>query len=456
MRHFSAAEAAGLTGGTLVGRGDAGFEGVALDSRAVRPGNLFVALKGAKSDGHDYCGDATGRGASMLLVERDPGLNTSAQVLKVASSEAALRALGRAARDSFKGSVIGVVGSCGKTTTKDFTASVLSAGGAVSTTAGNRNNLLGTPETMLNADQESKFWVLELGISRPGEMEELAPLARPNGVVFTTIQPVHMEFFPSLEAILGEKSKVMRWMTRPGFVVVNTDDPLLAKMAVPGGARRVSYGRSAEADLRIEPGSEVSESGVSFRLRHENETASGFLPVAGEHQLMNFAAACAAGIACGLGLHESAAASSSLRPARHRGELLKAPGGVLILDDSYNANPAAVETVLKSVSKWNRRVVAVLGEMLELGPESAAHHARTGLLAAQAVAALAVVGSEAARPMADSFAKTGRPLLFASRWQDAVEWARSEAGPGDLLLVKGSRGIGLDALVEALSKGGGG
>ncbi|MCI4397801.1 MAG: UDP-N-acetylmuramoyl-tripeptide--D-alanyl-D-alanine ligase [Acidobacteria bacterium] len=456
VRRFDATEAAGITGGKVAGREKAGFAGVALDSRSVREGNLFVALKGAKSDGHDYCADAILRGASALLVERRPEGVEAAAWIEVQSTELALRRLGAAARESFKGTVIGVVGSCGKTTTKDFTAAVLSTKARVSATSGNRNNLLGAPETMLNADQDSRFWVLELGISRPGEMEELAPVARPNGVIFTTIQPVHTEFFPSLEAILAEKSKVMRWLREPGFVVVNADDPLLENMAVPKGARRLSYGRSYEADVRIEAGGEISDGGLCFTLRHESKTASGFLPVVGEHQLANFAAACAAGVACGLQLEEAAAAAEKLKPARHRGELLKIAKGAVILDDSYNANPAAMESVLRSVSKLNRRVVAVLGEMLELGPEAAAYHAKTGRIAGEVVSALAVVGSDAARPMAEEFAKTGHPCLFAGRWQEAMEWVRSEIKPGDLLLVKGSRGIGLDGLVEALASEGGG
>ncbi len=455
LRSFRLSAAAALVAGTTAAPAGASFAGVALDSRAVRPGNLFVALKGERADGHDYVAEAAARGAAALLMERPLAGEAPAPVLRVASTELALRALGCAARGAFGGTVVGVVGSCGKTSTKDFTAAVLARGGATSATAGNRNNLLGVPETLLNADADARFWAIELGISRPGEMEELAPVALPDGVVFTNIQPVHTEFFPSLDAIRDEKAKVLRWTRPDGFAAVNADDPLLTAVPVPAGMRRLTYGRAAEADLRIETGARVSEAGVPFALHWAGARVRGFLPLPGDHQAMNFAAACAAGLACGLSLDEVAAAGPSLKPARHRGELVALKDGILVLDDSYNANPAAVAAVLKSASRWGRRVVAVLGEMRELGPEAATHHARAGREAAKVAAALAVVGGEPARPMAEAFGESGRPVFYAAEWQEARGWIESHLAPGDLLLVKGSRAVGLDGLVDALAARGG-
>jgi len=449
---WTVAEVAALVGGTLL-TGDPGarVSGCALDSRAVSPGCLFIALRGERADGHDFCAAAVASGASALLVEREIQGLRGAAVVRVDSVAEALRALGRGARDRFDGTVVGVVGSCGKTTTKDFAAAVLSRAGLVTATSGNRNNLLGVPETIFNADAAARFWVLELGISTPGEMGSLAPVAAPDGVVFTTVQAVHLEFFDSVESIRDEKVSVLEHARAGGFAVVNADDPLLAPIAVPEGLRRLTYGRAAGAAVRLETGAAVSAAGFPFALHHAGQRTQGFLPVAGEHQAMNFAAACAAGIACGMALDEVAAAAPSLKPARHRGELRELASGALLLDDSYNANPAAVRSVLASAAKWGRRTVAVLGEMRELGPDSVRFHAEVGREAASTVDALATVGGEGARAMAEAYGAEGRPTLYAPRWDEVRAWVEERLGAGDLLVVKGSRAVGLDGLADALA-----
>lgn len=449
---WTVAEVAALAGGALLaGAPGARVTGCALDSRAVKPGAVFAALRGERADGHDYCAAAVAAGAALLLVEREvPGVQGVA-VVRVPSVAEALRALGRGARERFDGVVVGIVGSCGKTTTKDFAAAVLARAGTVTATAGNRNNLLGVPETLLNADPAARFWVLELGISTPGEMGALAPVALPDGVVFTTVQAVHLEFFPSVEAIRDEKVSVLSHVRPGGFAVVNADDPLLAGMTVPEGLRRLTYGRAASAAVRLDTGAAVSASGFPFALSHAGRRVQGFLPVPGEHQAMNFAAACTAGIACGMSLDEVVAAAPSLKPARHRGELRPLASGALLLDDSYNSNPAAVRAVLASAAKWGRRTVAVLGEMRELGPDSARFHAELGREAAATVEALATVGGEPARAMAEAYGASGRPVFCSPRWEEARAWVEERLGAGDLLVVKGSRAVGLDGLADALA-----
>lgn len=449
---FTAAELARLAGGLLsAGEASTPVCGCSLDSRTVPQGGLFVALRGEHADGHDFCGQAAAKGAAAVLVERDVELPPSVAVIRVPSVEQAFRVLGAAARKLFQGTVVGVVGSCGKTTTKEFTAEVLRQAGPVSATAGNRNNLLGVPETILNADLGAKFWVLELGISTPGEMADLAPIASPDAVVFTTIQPVHLEFFPSVAEIAEEKAKVLRWTRGGGFAVINGDDPLLFGVALPAGLHRITYGRSAGVDLYLETGAEVSAAGIPLALTWKGNRVQCFLPVAGDHQAMNFAAACAVGLSCGLSLEESASASPRLRPAKHRGELKELACGALLLDDSYNANPAAVKAVLASAAKWGRRTVAVLGEMRELGPESERFHAEVGAVASSTVTALAAVGGTGARAMATAFGSSGRESVYAPRWEEIRPWVSERLLPGDLLVVKGSRAVGLDGLADALA-----
>jgi UDP-N-acetylmuramoyl-tripeptide--D-alanyl-D-alanine ligase len=452
MRAFTLEEVATITRGRVLAGSAGCVSGLSLDSRTAEPGRLFAALKGERADGHDHCRQAAERGAAAVLVERPVQLPDGTGVVQVASVERAVRALAAEARSRFRGEVVGIVGSCGKTTTKDFTAAVLSALGPTYATPGNRNNLLGVPESLMAADVDARFWVLELGISQPGEMEELAPIARPTAVVFTTIQPVHTQFFPSLEAILEEKAKVMRWTEEGGRVLLNADDPLLAGLVLTPTLKKTTYGTAEGAELRIEALGTAHPEGIPFSLCHGGREARGFLPLSGMHNLLNFAAACAAGASYGAAVERMAEAAQGLRPARHRGERIHLKGDVFLLDESYNANPAAMESVLRSLEAWGeRRPVAALGEMLELGPAWLEHHKRVGQLAAEVgVTVLLAVGGEGARAMAEAFRGRGREVLHEPRWLDGAEWLEEKLKDGDGLVVKGSRGVGLDGLVAWL------
>jgi UDP-N-acetylmuramoyl-tripeptide--D-alanyl-D-alanine ligase len=451
MRTFTAEEIASASDGRVLRPSAGPIAGLSLDSRAVKPGMLFAAIRGEKTDGHGYCAAAAELGAACVLVERAVEVPEGCGMVLVDSVELALRALGRQVRSDFRGEVVAVAGSCGKTTTKDFTASVLKRLGTVHATSGNRNNLLGLPETLMGADMDCRFWVLETGISKPMEMDDLAPMARPTGVVMTTIQPVHTEFFASLEAIRDEKAKIFESAEPGAFGALNADDPLLRDLRLPSGMERVLYGTCQDADLRIEPEGDAGPRGTAFRLHLRGETAQGFLPVTGIHNLLNFAAACASGACFSAPLAQLAESASDLQPAAHRGEPHLLRGDVLLLDDSYNANPAAMAAVLSSTRAWGRRVVGALGEMLELGPSSQRHHETAGFLAAQSgLCALLAVGGEGARVMAEAFAASGRPTFHVRKWQDGVEWIEGQIRDGDGVLVKGSRGIGLDGLVAWL------
>ena len=451
MRSFTAEEVAGITGGEVLRPAVRFLAGLALDSRAVRKGMLFAALRGEKGDGHDYCSSAAEMGAACVLVERPVELPEECGIVRVPSVEQALRALGSQVRADFRGEVVAIVGSCGKTTTKDFTASVLRRLGTVHATSGNRNNLLGLPLTLMDADMDLRFWVLELGISRPMEMDDLAPMARPTGVVMTNIQPVHTEFFPSLEAILDEKAKVFYATEPAAFGALNADDPLLKDLHLPSGMERILYGTAQDSDLRIETTGDPGPQGTAFRLHLRGENASGFLPVPGVHNLLNFAAACAAGACFGASAGLLAECASDLKPAQHRGERHLLRDDIVLMDDSYNANPAAVAAMLNASRGWGRRIVGVLGEMLELGESALQRHEAAGALAAQAgLAALLTVGGENAAAMAAAFAASGRPAFHAKTWQDGAEWLERQLEAGDGVLVKGSRGIGLDGLVAWL------
>ncbi len=447
----AAQEAAGRV---LAGPPGLALSGLRLDSRSCFEGCLFAALRGSRTDGHDHLEDARRHGAAAALVEREVSLPQGMAALLVPSVEEAVRRLGRMARGAFGGEVAAVVGSCGKTTTKEMAAALLRRLGPVHATSGNRNNLLGLPETLLDGDLSARFWVLELGISHPGEMESLAPLAAPTAVLFTTIQKVHLEFFPSLEAIRDEKARVLCHAAPGSLAVLNADDPLLADLPLPPGFRRASYGFSAAADLRVLPREKPSPAGVPFVLEGKGRRAEGLLPLLGSHNLLNFAGAACLAAEMGLPLGEAAAAAAEARPAAHRGERFLLPGDVLVLDDSYNSNPAALALALMSLRALERRPVAVLGEMLELGPEGPELHREAGRKAAEAgVRVLLCVGGENAGEMARGFAPCGGEWLHVEAWAEGVPWITERLAPGDVLLVKGSRGVGLDGLVRALREG---
>lgn len=452
---FTLKEAAKATAGRILAGDPAlSLSGLRLDSRACAEGCLFAAVRGSRTDGHAFLEDARRRGAAAALVEREVPLPSGLAALLVPSVEEAAGALGRMARRAFTGEVAAVVGSCGKTTTKEMAAALLRRTGLVSATPGNRNNLLGLPETLLEADLEARFWVLELGISRPEEMESLAPLAAPTAVLFTTIQKVHLEFFPSLTAIRDEKARVLRHALPGSLAVVNADDPLLADLPLPPGFRRAAYGLSPGADLRILPRERASVSGIPFVLEGKGRRAEGVLPLLGGHNLMNFAGAACLAVEMGLPLEEAAEAAAAFRPVEHRGERILLRPDILLLDDSYNSSPAALASALSVLRSLDRRPVAALGEMLELGPEGPELHREAGRRAAEAgVRVLLSVGGENAAEMARTFAEQGGEARHVPAWPDGLSWLDERLKAGDALLVKGSHGVGLDGLVRALQEG---
>lgn len=460
-KEFSIEELATLCGARVERASDARVRGLSMDSRRVRPGNLFVALPPRRepffcevpNDGHPFSDDASRAGAAAVLAERAVDVRNGTGVLLVPNVFSALREVGLAARRAFSGDVVAVVGSCGKTTAKEFTSEVLSGRFRVSATEGNRNNLLGVPETLANSDLDASVWVVEMGISSPGEMEFLAAGVEPSCVIFTTVRPVHMEFFPSLEVIRDEKARVLAHLKPGGFIAVNADDPMVFSMPFPSWARRMSYGLGEGADLRFRPAGPQGPEGVPFVLEEGGRSARGMLPVAGLHQASNFAAACAAGRLLGMSLDEVAETARRLKPSAHRGEILALRGGGLLVDDSYNSNPAAVESALRTIAGWGRRAVVALGEMRELGASSPEYHRTVGALAAElGVQALLSVGSGGAAALDGSFATCGRPHRTAASWEEGLEWLLGQVRDGDVLLVKGSRAWGLEGLVACVSK----
>ncbi len=465
---LAAAARVARIGGPLHGGG--AFEGLSTDSRKPAPGALFVALTGERFDGAAFSLQAARDGAAGLLVHAHgseqvlaaieaAGLPTA--VLVCADTTRALLGLGRAWRGKWGGGaaglkVVAVTGSAGKTSTKELIAAVLEADGATLKTEGNLNNEIGVPLTLLRLDETHRYAVVECGMNHLGEIARLGAAADPDVGVVTNVGPVHLEGCGSLDGVAAAKGELFHGLRAGATAVANADDPRVLAQAHLSGRKLLTFGKSERADVRLlsaqhgGPGLQLS-----FTLR--GQTVHAELQLVGLHNGLNACAAAAAGLALGLSteaiLHGLAAARTPGR--RLRPSML--PGGALLLDDCYNANPsstrAALETAASLVNPPGRTLL-VLGDMLELGPTELELHASLGPAAAALQPALLVAFGRRAAALADAAVASGFGPGRVVRTDDpAVAAAAVQAvvQPGDVVLVKGSRGMKMERISDRLS-----
>lgn len=454
---FSLREAADVLGTSAPA--DAALSGAAVDSRAVRPGDLFVALPGARVDGHDFAAEAAGRGAAAVLAERPPrSLPEGFPVIAVADARDALRELAAALkkREGFR--LAAVAGSAGKTTTKEFTAEILSRKLRTGKTPGNQNSAVGFPLSVLNLDTPCEWMVGEMGMSAPGEISRLSRAFEPDVATITLIALEHLEFLGSLDAIGRANAEILDGLRPGGTFVANLDDPRIANRAREQRGRVLGFGRAPEAEVRVE---EVvaDEEGSRFRLKTPRGDAEVRLDLPGEHQVSNFLAASATALAVGLSAEDCAAAAPGLSAAAHRGELKRHASGALLFDDAYNASPPSMRAALDTLKRLpGRRKIAVLGDMLELGPEDEWWHRETGRYVVGRADRVICVGRRA-RFIGEGAVASGFPggeVRALETPEQAANLLDSMLGAGDTVLFKASRGIGLDRAVELLSRRSGG
>ncbi len=449
--NFTLADVAAAAGARA--QGAAALSGVAVDSRNVRPGDLFVAIRGARVDGHDFAKDAAARGAGALLGERRAeGLPAGFPAVIVPRSVDALRSLGVAAKKKMGFRLAAITGSAGKTTTKDFTAAMLSRRFAVEKTPGNQNSQIGFPMSVVNLPRGPEWMVGEMGLSEPGDLSTLSLAFEPDVAAILLVAAAHLQFFASLDAIADGKAEILEGLKPGGTFVANADDPRVAAIAARHRGRVVRFGRSGDADVTAKD--VVAEpDGSRFRLATPEGEAAVHLPVAGPHQVGNFLAAAAIAFSVGVPAAECAAASEGLRPAAHRGELLRHASGALLFDDAYNANPSSMRAALETLAALPaRRRIAVLGDMLELGAEEERWHRETGGLVAGKADLLVCVGPRA-RILGEGAVAAGlssSAVRHVSSAEEAVRLLAGELASGDAVLFKASRGIGLDRAVAAL------
>ncbi len=443
-----------LTGGRLLTRSARPIRGAAVDSREVGPGSMFVALPGERTDGHGYLADAVLAGAAALLVTRppaDPSTLGDVTIVRVADGLAALGAVAAGWRRRFDPLVVGVTGSIAKTSTKEAVAAVLGQRFETLKNEGNQNNEIGLPLTVLRLGPEHEAAVLEMGMYVGGEIADLARIARPTIGIVTAVQAVHLSRIGSLEAIEAAKGELLEALPPGGTAILNADDAIVRGMAARTVARVVTYGFADDADVGAEAVQPNGLDGMRFVVRAFGERRPVEIPALGRLSVHNALAAAATGLAAGLTLDSIATGLAGGWSAPHRVALVRL-GSVTIVDDSYNASPGSMFAALELLGDLPGRRVAVLGEMLELGEAHDDGHHAVGEAAGKVADLVIVVGAGAgglAEGARDAGLAPGRVLQVGDA-ASALETLRPRLRDGDVILVKASRGIGLDALVDAL------
>ena len=437
------ADVAAWTGGHR--RGEARIEGVSTDTRGLEPGSLFVALKGPRFDGHRFLAEAAEAGAAAALVEA--GHETALPRVEVTDTGRALLDMARAWRLRSAARVVAVTGSCGKTTVKDLIAAALSAQAPerVRVTPGNWNNTVGMPLTLLGLAEHHRYAAVEVGINRPGEMALLAHTAAPDVAVITNAAPAHLEGLGSLEAVAAEKGRLLAGLGPDGVAVINADSPFAEQWAAAAPGAVVRFGLEADADIRGEWQPEGD--GGRLRVATPDGEIGLALPLPGWHNAANALAALAVAQALRMDLERAAAGIETVKPAPGRLQIRSGPGGLTVLDDTYNANPGSLMAALDVLTEQQGRHWTVLGDMGELGDEGAAWHAQAGQAARQrGVDRLIGVGRLAAHAT-EAFGPGARTV---ADWQEAAAILVNEAASGDRVLIKGSRSMGMERLVAQL------
>ena len=434
--------------------------GVSIDSRTVAPGQLFVAIHGPRHDGHQFVDAALQAGALAAIVAEkhlaDYPQAVRARLIGVPDTLAALQDLARAVRRAWGRRIAAVTGSVGKTTTKEILAALLGAKFRVLKSEGNLNNEYGLPLALLRLEPEHEAAVVELGMSGRGELRRLAEIAEPEVGVVTQVAPVHLEFFSSVDEIALAKRELIEGLAGPDPVaVLNADDPRVARFAEVARGRVLTFGFSSAAQFRAEKVTDRGAEGTAFDLVSPQGRLTLDLPLPGRHNIANALAALAAASVWGIGAAEAAAVLPNLAAGEMRGRLLRFAAGMAVINDSYNSNPVALRAMIELLARtpgYRRRILAA-GEMLELGPESPRLHREAGRQAAAQKLdwVLGVQGHAAG--LVQGAVEDGLPEerahFFASS-SDAAAFLLELLRPGDLLLVKGSRGVKMERIVEAL------
>src|SRR5467141_1021493 len=435
--------------------------GVSIDSRAIRAGELFIAIHGPRHDGHDHVASTLESGAIAAVVAEAElsryALPVRDRCIAVADTFDALKQLARAVRKSWGGKIAGVTGSVGKTTTKEILAALLGAKLRVLKSEGNFNNEYGLPLTLLRLEETHQAAVLEMGMSRVGELKRLAAIARPDVGVVTRVAPAHLEFFSSVDEIALAKRELIEGLSgHESTAVLNADDPRVAAFGGFAPGRVVTYGIEKPAFFMAQEIEDRGAFGSAFDYVSPEGRVRLELRVPGHHAISNALAALAAASVWDIGAAEAQSVFRTLRAPAMRGELLQFSNGAALINDSYNSSPAALQAMtelLAATPNYRRRILAA-GEMRELGAPSKELHREAGKFAAKTGKLDWIIGvsGDAAEIVKGAVASgfSAAQTKFFETPEEAAEFLRSIVVSGDLLLVKGSRGVKMERIVESL------
>lgn len=454
MARFTAQDVLDATQARRSAAGPEAFSAVCTDTRALVPGALFVALEGERFDAHRFLDAAAQGGAAGAIVQEGKARAATPAgfaLFEVPSTLTALGALGRLHRRRFSGPLGAVGGSNGKTTTKEMVGAILSTRGPALVTEGNFNNEIGVPLTLLRLEDTHVAAVVELGMNHAGEMARLTAIAEPDAAVLTVVQPEHLEGLGSLEGVARAEGELFFGLKSGALAVVNLDDPLIVEQARASGARTLTFGRHPEAAVRLSEVASRGVEGLTATVRHAGQDFPVRLSFIGEHNAQNATGAFALGLALGYRPEECVAGLEAARPYARRLNVLVAPGGVTVIDDCYNANPASMEAALSTLKALAKegRAIAVLGDMLELGSGEDAAHRELGARAAEVAQRVAFFGPRSAGGAAA--VRGGAEVRHFTEVEPLLAWLKPELKRGDVVLVKGSRGMRLERVVAALT-----
>lgn len=430
--------------------------GYSIDSRTLEPGDLFFAIRGERFDAHEFVPAAFQRGARAAVVSRAK----AAQFLEIARTHTllladdpleALQQLASAVRRHWNRRLIGITGSAGKTTTKEAVAEVLATRFRVLKSKGNLNNSFGLPLQLLKLEPSVEIAVIEMGMSHAGEIAALARIASPNWAIVTNVGSAHRENFPDgLAGIARAKYELVQSLPAEGVAFLNCDDPYVSQFGRDFRGRAVYFGSGPCADPRAVMVEDLGLEGSRFEIRAGGKEAAGITTLVGRHNVANALAAIAVGLEAGISLEESIAAVERLKPPDKRGEILHVSGATII-NDCYNSNPEALKSMIASLASMAaQRRILVAGEMLELGPESPRLHRECGEAAAASGIDLVLGVRGNAKYIVEGARQQGALALFVPTAEAAGEWLKAELRDGDAVLLKGSRGVGLERALHGI------
>jgi UDP-N-acetylmuramoyl-tripeptide--D-alanyl-D-alanine ligase len=439
------AKAAESLHGTLHGD-DLSFRGVSTDTRSLQPGELFIALQGPNFDGAKFVRQAEERKAAGAIVQRP--VETDLPTIVVDDTLAALGVLAASWRRQMPATVVGITGSNGKTTLKELLASCLSISDPTLATHGNLNNEIGVPLMLSRMGENHRYAVIEMGANHPGEIAYLTSLALPSVVAITNAAPAHLEGFGSVEGVARAKGEIIVGEEDPECVILNADDDYFEYWStLVGNARVLSFGLSAEAEVRAS-GIEAVERGSAFTMHMPESQFSVTLALQGKHNVLNACAAAAIARSLGISDQQIQMGLEAVQPFHGRLQPVISSSGAMLFDDSYNANPVSVQAAADFLATQEGATWLVLGDMAELGGDGALLHAHTGWVVRESGVAHLLATGQLSKNTVDAFGDNGR---WYKSIDDLVDELQKSVGEGDVVLVKGSRSMGMERVVEALT-----